>query len=80
VTLRLWPGREASSLPGPADPRNALKCGELEHQRRRPARPKKPANADSFSAVLQGRGELHLTILIENMRREGFELCVSRPR
>src|SRR5207342_3953710 len=27
-----------------------------------------------------GRGELHLTILIENMRREGFELAVSRPR
>ncbi|HEY5365609.1 MAG TPA: translational GTPase TypA, partial [Casimicrobiaceae bacterium] len=26
------------------------------------------------------RGELHLTILIENMRREGFELAVSRPR
>lgn len=27
-----------------------------------------------------GRGELHLTILIENMRREGFELAVSRPK
>lgn len=27
-----------------------------------------------------GRGELHLTILLENMRREGFELAVSRPR
>ncbi len=27
-----------------------------------------------------GRGELHLTILIENMRREGYELAVSRPR
>ena len=29
---------------------------------------------------MSGRGELHLTILIENMRREGFELAVSRPR
>ncbi|ETF00438.1 GTP-binding protein [Advenella kashmirensis W13003] len=29
---------------------------------------------------VSGRGELHLTILIENMRREGFELAVSRPR
>lgn len=29
---------------------------------------------------VSGRGELHLTILIENMRREGFELGVSRPR
>jgi GTP-binding protein len=26
-----------------------------------------------------GRGELHLTILLENMRREGYELCVGRP-
>ena len=29
---------------------------------------------------VSGRGELHLTILIETMRREGFELAVSRPR
>ena len=28
---------------------------------------------------VSGRGELHLTILIENMRREGYELAVSRP-
>ncbi len=28
---------------------------------------------------VSGRGELHLSILIENMRREGFELAVSRP-
>jgi len=28
---------------------------------------------------VSGRGELHLAILIEEMRREGFELCVSRP-
>jgi GTP-binding protein len=29
---------------------------------------------------VQGRGELHLTILIENMRREGYEIAVSRPQ
>ena len=29
---------------------------------------------------MSGRGELHLSILIETMRREGFELCVSQPR
>ncbi|MGP1928987.1 MAG: translational GTPase TypA [Arsenophonus sp. NC-WZS1-MAG3] len=29
---------------------------------------------------VSGRGELHLSILIENMRREGFELAVSRPK
>jgi len=28
---------------------------------------------------VSGRGELHLSVLIESMRREGFELCVSRP-
>ena len=33
---------------------------------------------DSF--LVSGRGELHLTILLENMRREGFELAVSKPR
>jgi GTP-binding protein len=29
---------------------------------------------------VSGRGELHLSILIETMRREGYELCVSQPR
>jgi GTP-binding protein len=29
---------------------------------------------------VSGRGELHLSILIENMRREGYELQVSRPQ
>ncbi len=29
--------------------------------------------------IVSGRGELHLSVLIENMRREGFELAVSRP-
>jgi GTP-binding protein len=35
-------------------------------------------DADVFR--VSGRGELHLTILLENMRREGYELAVSRPR
>lgn len=35
------------------------------------------ASADSW--IVSGRGELHLSILIENMRREGFELQVSKP-
>ncbi|MFA6752791.1 MAG: EF-Tu/IF-2/RF-3 family GTPase, partial [Bacilli bacterium] len=35
------------------------------------------ANADGFK--VSGRGELHLSILLENMRREGYELCVSKP-
>ena len=34
-------------------------------------------NSDIF--LVSGRGELHLTILIENMRREGFELAVAKP-
>ena len=35
-------------------------------------------NTDVF--LLAGRGELHLTILLENMRREGFEMAVGKPR
>ena len=34
---------------------------------------------DTDSFLVSGRGELHLTILLENMRREGYELAVSRP-
>src|SRR5690625_7832771 len=33
---------------------------------------------DAF--VVSGRGELHLSILIENMRREGFEMQLSKPQ
>ena len=36
--------------------------------------------ADTDAFLVSGRGELHLTILLENMRREGYELAVSRPR
>ena len=36
------------------------------------------ASPDSF--VVSGRGELHLSVLIETMRREGYELLVSRPK
>lgn len=39
---------------------------------------KETQDANIFS--VSGRGELHLSILIENMRREGFELEVSRPK
>lgn len=35
---------------------------------------------DSDVFRVSGRGELHLTILIENMRREGYELAVGKPR
>jgi GTP-binding protein len=35
---------------------------------------------DTDVFLVAGRGELHLTILIENMRREGYELAASRPR
>lgn len=34
--------------------------------------------SDGFK--VSGRGELHLSILLENMRREGYELCVSKPQ
>ncbi|MBC7203715.1 MAG: translational GTPase TypA, partial [Pusillimonas sp.] len=35
---------------------------------------------DDMVFEVRGRGELHLTILLENMRREGYELAVSRPQ
>ena len=41
-------------------------------------RVKETETPDSFE--VSGRGELHLTVLIENMRREGYELLVSRPK
>lgn len=41
-------------------------------------RVKETDSADSF--VVCGRGEMHLTILMENMRREGFEFMVSMPK
>ena len=41
-------------------------------------RVKETESPDSFE--VSGRGELHLTVLIETMRREGFELLVSRPK
>jgi GTP-binding protein len=37
-----------------------------------------PSDSDTFA--VSGRGELHLTILLENMRREGYEMAVSRPK
>ena len=36
--------------------------------------------ADTDVFLVSGRGELHLTILLENLRREGYELAVGRPR
>ena len=38
----------------------------------------KTDNADRF--LLKGRGELHLSVLLETMRREGFEMAVGRPQ
>ncbi len=40
----------------------------------------KVEQVDSESWLVSGRGELHLSILIENMRREGYELQVSKPQ
>ena len=40
----------------------------------------KVSQIDSESWMVSGRGELHLSILIENMRREGYEMQVSKPQ
>ena len=51
---------------------------EKELEKNLALRVKPGVNADSF--VVYGRGVLHLSILIETMRREGFELQVGQPR
>ena len=37
-------------------------------------------NSEGTGFIVAGRGELHLAILIEKMRREGFEIEVSKPQ
>ncbi|MBU2968058.1 translational GTPase TypA [Pseudoalteromonas sp. C2R02] len=58
--------------------RNILERLEKELVHNVALRVEETENPDSFR--VSGRGELHLGILIENMRREGFELAVSRPQ
>ncbi|MBD1576024.1 translational GTPase TypA [Vibrio sp. S11_S32] len=57
--------------------RNILERLEKELVHNVALRVEQAADPDKFR--VSGRGELHLSILIENMRREGFELAVSRP-
>ncbi|WP_440054460.1 translational GTPase TypA [Pseudoalteromonas sp. T1lg65] len=57
--------------------RNILERLEAELVHNVALRVEETDNPDSFR--VSGRGELHLGILIENMRREGYELAVSRP-
>lgn len=51
---------------------------EKELEKNLALRVKPGANADSF--IVYGRGVLHLSVLIETMRREGFELQVGQPK
>lgn len=57
--------------------RNILERLEKELVHNVALRVEQTEDPDKFR--VSGRGELHLSILIENMRREGFELAVSRP-
>ena len=57
--------------------RNILERLEKESVHNVALRVEQTNDPDKFR--VSGRGELHLSILIENMRREGFELAVSRP-
>ena len=59
----------------PRHPRPPVQGGRGQ---RRAARSRRRPNSDAY--VVSGRGELQLAILIETMRREGFELGVSRPK
>ena len=50
----------------------------LEKERDVALKVERVVNTESW--IVSGRGELHLSILIENMRREGFELEVGKPQ
>ena len=67
-------GRDGKLLTGRQIEERLLK----EAQRDVSLKVKRVTNAENW--VVSGRGELHLGILIENMRREGFEIEVSRPQ
>ncbi len=66
-------GRQVRHLAQPA--RAALQGAQVATSRCASRRPTPP---DIFE--VSGRGELHLSVLIETMRREGYELCVSQPQ
>ena len=67
-------GREGDKVQSPRHPRApvARDRGQRRHQG------DEGVDADSFEVA--GRGELQLAVLIETMRREGFELTIGRPR
>ena len=69
-----WPAARASSSPAA---RSRTAC-DRELQSNVALRVKDTDEDGVFE--VSGRGELHLTILLENMRREGYELAVSKPR
>ena len=72
VNTSRWPVVRASSSPaarsGTACKRNAVQRGFAGE-----------GNLEDGVFEVAGRGELHLTILLENMRREGYELAVGKP-
>ena len=54
-------------------------CERLNQEQKHNVALRVDATEDPDKFRVSGRGELHLSILIENMRREGFEIAVSRP-
>ncbi len=72
-TIARWPAPKATrSL------RRVIRDRLFKEAKARCAEDRRSRGKDSF--YVSGRGELQLAVLIENMRREGFELAVSRPR
>jgi len=67
-------GQEGSKLTS----RNIYNRLQAEMESNVAIKVKEGSNKDTF--VVSGRGELQLAILVENMRREGFELSISRPK
>ena len=81
-TLQMTFGVNSSPFAG--EDGKLLTCSKIEErlmkevQRDVSLKVEKLVGKESF--IVSGRGELHLSILIENMRREGFELQVSKPQ
>lgn len=81
-TLQMTFGVNTSAFAGQDG--KLLTCSKIEErlfkevQRDVSLKVERIVNTENF--IVSGRGELHLSILIENMRREGFELQVSKPQ
>jgi GTP-binding protein len=72
-TTARWPAAKATR----SSPASSATACSRRRSPTSPSRSPRPARKDAYEVA--GRGELQLGVLIENMRREGFEVSISRP-